>query len=109
MRYALMILAALMLAAPAVAETPSYDEGTVLVAMKSVMFQEPCCGACPRMSGEQGRKILAFLEGADEPAGVSLWGTYGAKILERLQALDPAQAAVLDKMARRRLAESKKE
>lgn len=95
----LSTLLVLVLLAPqaALAAPPRLDEKLLLSAMKTVMFQEPCCGACPRMTADQGRKLLAFVKGQDVPGGAALWSLYGPKILEQLQQLDPAQAKIVAK------------
>lgn len=94
LRHALLclLMALVFLAGPAAAAAPPLDEKKVLAAMKVVMYQEPCCGACPRLTPEQGRKLLSFLKGEPSPAGQALWKTYGAQLLEQLEAIDPAEA-----------------
>lgn len=94
LRHALLclLMALAFLAGPAAAAAPPLDEKKVLAAMKIVMYQEPCCGACPRLTPEQGRKLLSFLKGEPSPAGQALWKTYGKQLLDQLEAIDPAEA-----------------
>lgn len=90
LRHALLcLLMALAVTLPAAAGAPQLDEKKVLAAMKIVMYQEPCCGACPRLTPDQGRRLLGFLKGEASTGGQALWKTYGDALLKQL---DPVEA-----------------
>ncbi|MBI3924325.1 MAG: hypothetical protein HY319_02175 [Armatimonadetes bacterium] len=96
---ALMVLTTGVFAAEVEVEI---DNSKVVAAMKKVMYQEPCCGSCARLTNDEARTILRYLAGDREPAGRSLWVTYGKKILTQLESIDPAQANELRKLAAER-------
>lgn len=87
---------ALALAAPApAAPADAPDEATLISAIKILMYQEPCCYKCRRMSPEDARHLLDYLEGKPDELGRARWTEFGTKLLEQLEKTDPQQAAKL--------------
>jgi hypothetical protein len=68
------------------------DEAVLISTIKILMYQEPCCYKCRRMSSEDARHLLDYLEGKPSDLGHARWKEFGPKLLEQLDKTDRAQA-----------------
>lgn len=94
-----LLILILALQNPAYSEA-AFDEGKVVSAIKVLMYREPCCGYCARLTPEQARQILTYLNGQPEPTGAELWANIGDKILVELDRIDPAEGQRVRRQAR---------
>lgn len=95
----LLLLAVALLSTFAQAEK-AFDEDKVIAAIKVLMYREPCCGYCARLTPEQARQILTYLKGQPEPTGQELWASIGDKILIELDKIDADEGQRVRRQAR---------
>lgn len=95
----LLLLAVALLSTAAPAEQ-AFNEEKVVAAIKVLMYREPCCGYCARLTPEQARQILTYLNGQSEPTGRELWANIGDKILVELDKIDPEEGQRVRRQAR---------
>ncbi len=97
--FLLVLLALAVLSTTALAEQ-AFNEDKVVAAIKVLMYREPCCGYCARLTPEQARQILTYLKGQPEPAGQELWANIGDKILIELDKIDADEGQRVRRQAR---------
>lgn len=95
----LLFVAVAMLSTVALAEQ-AFNEDKVVAAIKVLMYREPCCGYCARLTPEQARQILTYLNGEVEPTGRELWANIGDKILIELDKIDPDEGQRVRRQAK---------